>query len=69
MPRRYPERAIVIMGECKDPGHSPAPGGNGRTSNANDIANLRAVADSFPRERFKVYILLAKLCSFTPAQI
>lgn len=69
MPRRYPARTIVIIGECKDRGQSPAQGGDGGTINANDIANLRAVADSFPQERFEVYILLAKLCAFTPAEI
>jgi len=69
MPRRYPERTIVIIGECKDRGQSLARGGDGGTINANDIANLRAVADSFPRERFEVYILLAKLCAFTPSEI
>ena len=69
MPRRYPERTIVIIGECKDRGKSPAQGGDGGTINADDVANLRAVADSFPRERFEVYILLAKLCAFTPAEI
>lgn len=69
MPRRYPERAIVIIGECKDRGLSLAPGSDGGTINANDITNLRVVADSFPRERFEVYILLAKLCAFTPVEI
>lgn len=69
IPRRYPERTIVIIGECKDRGQSPARGSDGGTINANDIANLRAVADSFPRERFEVYILLAKLCAFTPSEI
>jgi hypothetical protein len=69
MPSRYPERTVIIIGECKDRGHSPLQGGDGGTINANDIANLRAVADSFPRERFEVYILLAKLCPFTPAEI
>jgi hypothetical protein len=68
-PRRYPDRAIVIIGECKDRGQSPAQGGDGGTINANDIKNLRAVADSFPKDRFEVYILLAKLCAFTPAEI
>jgi hypothetical protein len=67
--RPYPERTVVIIGECKDRGQSPAQGGDGGTINANDIANLRIVADSFPRERFDVYILLAKLCAFTPAEI
>lgn len=69
MPGRYPERTTVIIGECKDRGQSKAQGGDGGTINANDIANLRAVADSFPRNRFEVYILLAKLCAFTPAEI
>lgn len=69
IPRPYPERTVVVIGECKDRGQSPAPGGDGGTINANDIANMRAVADSFPRERFEVYILLAKLCAFTPAEV
>ena len=69
MPRRYPERAIVIIGECKDRGQSTAQGGDGGTINSNDIANLRAVADSFPPERFEVYIVLAKLCAFTNEEI
>lgn len=69
VPCRYPERAIVIIGECKDRGKSSAQGGDGGTINPSDIANLRVVADSFPRERFEVYILLAKLCAFTPAEI
>lgn len=69
IPRRYPDRAIVIIGECKDRGHSPTQGGDGGTINSGDIGNLRVVADSFPRERFDVYILLAKLCAFTPAEI
>ena len=69
MPRRYPDRTIVILGECKDRGHSPDADGDGGTINANDIVNLRAVAESLPRERFEVYILLAKLCAFTPSEI
>jgi hypothetical protein len=69
MPRRYPERTIVIIGECKDRGQSPTQDGDGGTINANDIANLTAVADSFPRDRFEVYILLSKLCAFTPTEI
>jgi len=69
IPQRYPDKTVVIIGECKDRGHAPTPGGDGATINANDIANLRAVADSFPRQRFDVYILLAKLCAFTPAEV
>lgn len=67
--RPYLDRSVIIIGECKDRGHSPAGGGDGGTINANDIANLRAVADSFPRNRFKVYILISKLCAFTQAEI
>ena len=69
MPRGYPDRTIVLIGECKDRGHAPAAGGDGGTINQNDIANLRAVADAFPKNRFEVYIVLAKLCAFTPAEI
>lgn len=69
VPRPYPDRTVIVIGECKDRGQSPERGGDGGTINSNDIANLRAVANSFPRERFEVYILLAKLCPFTPSEI
>lgn len=69
MPRPYPERTVVLIGECKDRGQSPTNSGDGGTINVNDIANLRAVADSFPAERFDVYIVLAKLCDFTPDEL
>ena len=69
IPRSYPERTIVIIGECKDRGQAPNSGGDGGTINEKDIANLRAVADSFPSKRFEVYVLLAKLCPFTPSEI
>lgn len=69
IPRGYPERTIVIVGECKDRGQAAVAGGDGGTINATDIANLRVVADSFPKKRFKVFILLSKLCAFTPQEI
>ncbi len=69
MPRPYPDRTIILIGECKDRGQSPVHGGDGGTINVNDIANLRTIADSFPRERFEVYIVLAKLCDFTPNEL
>ncbi len=69
MPRPYPERTIVLIGECKDRGQAPAHSGDGGTINANDISNLRTIADSFPSERFEVYIVLAKLCEFTPDEL
>ncbi|QKD15724.1 hypothetical protein [Mesorhizobium sp. NZP2077] len=50
----------VIIGECKDAGGAIDP---------IDIEHLRQVADAFPKERFVVYILLAKLSAFTPDEI
>ncbi|QWC87785.1 hypothetical protein [Cupriavidus metallidurans] len=69
IPRGYPERTIVIVGECKDRGQAAVAGGDGGTINAIDIENLRTVADSFPKKRFEVFILLSKLCAFTPQEI
>lgn len=69
IPRPYPDKTVVIIGECKDRGQSPTHGGDGGTINSNDISNLRSVADSFPSDRFEVFILLAKLCAFTPTEI
>ena len=69
MPRPYPDRAIVLIGECKDRGQSPVRSSDGGTINAKDISNLRAVANSFPKERFEVYIVLTKLCNFTPDEL
>lgn len=65
----YPEKTVVILAECKDRGQNSTQGGDGGTINAKDIENLRAVADAFPRDRFDVFILLAKLCPFTPQEI
>ncbi|HDR8858156.1 TPA: hypothetical protein QDA74_003256 [Burkholderia territorii] len=59
----------MIVGECKDRGQAAAAGGDGGTINAVDIANLHIIADSFPKERFEVFILLSKLCAFTPHEI
>ncbi|CDZ43122.1 Hypothetical protein NGAL_HAMBI1146_58950 [Neorhizobium galegae bv. officinalis] len=53
-------KPAIVIGECKDVGGA---------IDANDIEHLRQVADAFPRERFAVYILLAKLCAFTPDEI
>jgi hypothetical protein len=60
IPRIYPDKAEVILGECKDEG--------GRID-ADDIENLRRVADALPKDRFETYILLAKLAPFTPDEI
>lgn len=65
----YPKKTVVILAECKDRGQNLTQGEGGGTIDAKDIENLRAVADAFPRERFDTFILLAKLCPFTPQEI
>lgn len=67
MPQRFSEIPTVLIGECKDRGRS-GHSGDGGTINAQDVANLRAIANAFPK-RFKVFIVLAKLCEFTPEEI
>ena len=34
-----------------------------------DVNNLKAVADAFPRERFNVYIIFSKLCPFSAEEL
>jgi hypothetical protein len=66
---RYPEKVEIILGECKDKGRMPGgPHGDDTISQA-DIDRLRAVADALPRDRFEVYVLLAKLSPFTAGEI
>ena len=60
LPRIFPERAQVALGECKD---------EGGHIDADDIENLRRVADALPRDRFDSYIILAKLGPFTTEEI
>jgi hypothetical protein len=60
MPRVYPDKAEVILGECKD---------EGGIIDATDIGNLRRIADALPENRFETYILLVKLGPFTPEEI
>jgi hypothetical protein len=58
-PRCDDDRAIVVLGECKD-----------QLAIAEaTFDRLREVADAFPRNRFEVYILLSKLAPFTAAEI
>lgn len=59
IPRPYPRKTVVILGECKDQW----------AINTNDIDKLRRVADALPRKRFKTFVLLSKLCPFTPEEI
>jgi hypothetical protein len=62
-------KITVILGECKDRGGTKSGGRSNDMIDANDIANLKAVADSFPARRFEVFVLLAKLSAFTDAEI
>jgi hypothetical protein len=59
-PRTFPDKAEVLLGECKDEG--------GRID-ADDIAHLRFVSEALPKERFDPYILLAKLAPFSEDEI
>lgn len=61
IPRHFPMRNALIIGECKDRGGNSEKGAIGKK----DIDNLRGIADSLPRDRFDTFILLAKLCPFT----
>jgi len=63
----HPKKTTIILGECKDRGRTG--GGDGGTIDPTDISNLKRVADAFPQDRFETYILLAKLCPFTPQEI
>lgn len=58
--RTYPEKAGVIIGECKD---------EGDRIDQTDIENLRLVAEAIPHNRFNSYILLARLSPFSEDEI
>jgi hypothetical protein len=60
IPRGYPNKAEVILGECKD---------QGGVIDAADIDRLRQIADALPSNRFETYIVLAKLSPFTLEEI
>jgi hypothetical protein len=69
IPRSYPQRTVIMIGECKDRG---AKGENNESTDAidsEDVNHLRSVADAFPRKRFKTFITLAKLSPFTANEI
>jgi hypothetical protein len=59
IPGRYPQRAAVILAECKDKG----------PVDARDMGHLRRVADALPASHFETYILLTKLVPFTAEEI
>jgi hypothetical protein len=60
IPRTYPEKADLLIGECKDIGGAV---------DAKDVENLRRIADAVPANRFKTYIVFGKLAPFTPEEI
>jgi hypothetical protein len=66
---RFPEKVEIILGECKDRGRTRGAPGGGDTITQDDIDRLKAVADALPKDRFDVYILLAKLSPFTLGEI
>lgn len=61
--RAYRRKTIVILGECKDQGLLKP------DEFEKDVENLRRVADSLPRKRFKTFVLLSKLAPFTSEEI
>lgn len=69
IPQPHPEKTVVMIGECKDRGSKNEAGANKGTIDAKDIDNLRRVADALPEHRFTTFIVLAKLCPFTPEEI
>lgn len=60
LPRDLRRKTQIIIGECKDEG--------GRID-LNDVENMIRIADAFPRHRFEVFILFARLSRFTPREI
>lgn len=69
IPQPYPERTVVIIGECKDRGGKSEDGKDTGTVDEKDVDHLKRVADALPRKRFKTFIVLAKLCPFTADEI
>jgi hypothetical protein len=68
IPRSYPDRTVVILGECKDRG-SKKEGKDTGTIDEKDIENLRRVADALHGTRLETFIALVKLCPFTADEI
>lgn len=58
---RGTEKTVVVLSECKDRQREAI--------DADDIENLRRLADALPADRFSTFILLAKLVPFEPAEI
>jgi hypothetical protein len=63
IPRPYPRKTAIILGECKDQGPIKP------EEFERDVENLRRVVDALPRKRFKAFVLFAKLAPFTSGEI
>lgn len=63
IPRPYPRKTAIILGECKDQGPIKL------NKFEEDVEKLRRAADALPRRRFKTFVLLSKLAPFTPEEI
>lgn len=59
IPGGYQEKTVVIVGECKDQG----------LITAQDIANLKRIADALPRQRFRTFVILSKIAPFSADEI
>jgi hypothetical protein len=63
IPRPYPRRTAIILGECKDVG--PV----GPEELRRDIETLVRIANALPAKRFKTFLLISKLSPFTADEI
>lgn len=58
-PRRHDNRVELAIGECKTKG----------VIEEKDVDNLLRVANAFPKDRFDVFIVFAKLCDFKEEEV
>ena len=63
IPRPHRRRTAIVLAECKDRGPIEI------SEFQRDVENLRRVADALPSRRFKTFVLIAKLASFSAAEI
>ena len=63
VPRPYPRRTAIVLGECKDRGPIPL------KEFERDVDTLRRVAGALPRNRLKVFALFSKLSKFTSEEV
>lgn len=59
IPRAYPRKTVIILAECKDTG----------PFTVNDVRNLKRIADSLPKKRFKTFVVLSQIAPFTAEEI